>query len=153
MSAQKALSLPRTGGLTEAVIPVLSIRQVKVRPGNHIFVPMPRDNFAPAIACGDFVVVDIDRRDPEIGALVWLRFAAGDPTFAVLRGAFPKSFADGSHGMSVSFGGQTVSYLDGRKERWPMGDNIPLEHLRTIIAGHVVGVLGRDDSAFNWGAL
>jgi hypothetical protein len=70
-----------------------------------------------------------------------------------LRGAFPKPFVDGSYGMAVTFGFQTVHSLDGRKERWSTGDNIPLDHLRTIIAGHVVGVLGRDDSAFNWGAL
>lgn len=147
--AQKALQAPLPTVSPAFQIPVLGIRQIKNLPGRCIFVPMPDDAFAPAINCGDFVVVDTWRRDHTQGSLVWLNYSTS-MSFALL--CPPPAWATGDV-LGLKFGGQTVRYLDGRTERWGTGDIIPKSHLATVIAGHVVGVLGKADTAFNWGAL
>ena len=126
-----------------------------------ILVPVRDDRFSPALRCGEFAVVDQNEDWPTMGACYWVRFAKSRDV--TVQGAFlfvgePNEWEiygkpSGLH-YRVNYGLANVRTLDLRPDPefagLCMGDNIPSDHLRNLIVGRVVGVLGDGERSINW---
>lgn len=126
-----------------------------------IIVPVRDDRFAPVLRCGEFAVVDQQEDWPEPDHCYWLRFAKGRDGASVGAFAFVGEASEpeldgksvGPH-YRVNYGLANVRTVDGQALAGfagvCMGDSIPAAHLRVLIVGRVLGVLGDSGRAMNW---
>jgi len=129
----------------QATIALVTGRIIQDDTKNSVVVPVRNDRLAPSIRCGQFVIVDLNEREPSPGALMWFRFENGNTTFARLGSVYEPNPGMKPH-MRVNYGSADVRTPDRRPDPdfagLTMGDSVPLDHLKTITLGRVIGILG-----------